>query len=247
LTAVPGAAGASAASPAPLSVAAIAFDLDGTLLDTIHDLAAAVNALLAEQGHAPLPKREIRDLVGKGMGNLVRRALAKATGMSPAAIGDDELASALARYQALYAARLGRETLPFPGMREGLDRLAAMGFPLAVITNKASRFVRPHLEQAGIAGYFAQVVGGDDLPAKKPDPAPLLHVAAGFGIAPAELLMVGDSVNDALAARAAGCPVLVLPYGYNEGEPVQNLDVDGIVPSLLAVADRVRRIDPRSR
>jgi phosphoglycolate phosphatase len=90
------------------------------------------------------------------------------------------------------------------------------------------------------------VIGGDDLPTRKPDAGPLLHVAAAFDIAPRELLMVGDSVNDALAARAAGCPVFVLPYGYNEGEPVQNLDVDGIVPSLLAVADRVRRIDPRS-
>jgi len=228
-------------------VGAIAFDLDGTLLDTIHDLAAAVNATLAELGHDPLPKAEIRDLVGKGMANLVRRALARATGVSPAAIEDADVAAALARYQAHYAARLGRETQPFPGMREGLDRLRAMGIPLAVITNKATRFVRPHLEHAGIAGYFAQVIGGDDLPTKKPDPAPLLHVAAEFGVAPSALLMVGDSGNDVAAARAAGCPVLVLPYGYTEGAPVQDLAADGIVPSLTAVADRVRRIDPTLR
>jgi phosphoglycolate phosphatase len=225
-------------------VGAIAFDLDGTLLDTIHDLAGAVNALLAELGHDPLPKAVIRDLVGKGMPDLIRRVLARATGVSPVAIDDEDIATALARYQAHYAAQLGRETQPFPGMREGLDRLRAMGFPMAVITNKATRFVRPHLEHAGIAGYFSQVVGGDDLPAKKPHPAPLLFVAAGFGVAPSELLMVGDSVNDVAAARAAGCPVLVLPYGYNEGEPVQNLDADGIVPSLAAVADRVRQRTP---
>ena len=225
-----------------LAVRAIAFDLDGTLLDTIHDLAGAVNALLEELGLSALPKAEIRDMVGKGMANLVRRALARATGVSPAAIEDVEVASALAAYQRHYAARLGRETKAFPGLTETLTRLRSMGFPLAIVTNKATRFVRPHLERAGIAGYFAQVVGGDDLPAKKPDPAPLLHVAAAFGIAPAQLLMVGDSGNDVAAARAAGCPVLVLPYGYSEGTPVQSLGADGIVPSLLGIPDRVRLI-----
>lgn len=234
----------AAADARVFAVGAIAFDLDGTLLDTIHDLAGAVNALLDELGHPPLPKSDVRDMIGKGMPNLVRRAVARATGVSPESIEDAEVAAALARYQTHYGARLGRDTLPFPGMREGLDRLRSMGFPLAVITNKATRFVGPHLEHAGIAGYFTQVIGGDDLPTRKPDPAQLLHVAAGFGLAPAQLLMVGDSINDVMAARAAGCPVLVLPYGYNGGEPVQNLEADGIVPSLLAVADRVRLVPP---
>ena len=223
-------------------VSAIAFDLDGTLLDTIHDLAAAVNALLADLGLPSLPKETIRTLVGRGMPILVRRALARATGTSPEAIEEAEVRDALVRYQAHYAAILGRETRPFPGMVEGLDRLAAMGFPLAVVTNKASRFVLPHLERERIARYFALIVGGDDLPTKKPDPAQLLHVAAAFRVPASRLLMVGDSGNDALAARAAGCPVLIVPYGYNEGEPVQNLDADGIVPSLAAVADRVRYV-----
>ena len=230
-------------NPARLfDVGAIAFDLDGTLLDTIHDLAAAINALLGEMGYPPLPKAEIRDLVGKGMPNLVRRALASAFGTSPAVVDEDELAAALTRYQAHYASLLGRETRLYPGVREGLDRLTAMGLPLAVITNKATRFVRPHLDHAGLTGYFRVLVGGDDLPAKKPAPDSLLHVAARLGVAPAQLLMVGDSTNDAQAARAAGCPVLILPYGYNEGTPVQALDADGIVPSLAAVADRVRPV-----
>ena len=224
-------------------VSAIALDLDGTLLDTIHDLAAATNALLAELGLAPVPTDTIRTLVGKGMAHLLQRALALARGVPVDAIGDAALADALPRYQRHYAAVLGRETLPFPGMGEGLRRLRAMGFPLAIVTNKAARFVRPHLEHAGIADCFALVIGGDTLPTRKPAAGPLLHVAAAFGIAPARLLMVGDSVNDVEAARAAGCPVLVLPYGYNEGRPVQSLDADGIVPSLAAVADRVRRVD----
>jgi phosphoglycolate phosphatase len=227
-------------------VSAIAFDLDGTLLDTVHDLAAAVNALLAELGHAPLPTGEVRTMIGKGMAELVRRALGRATGVSPAAVDEAELADALARYQGHYAARLGHATLPFPGMIEGLERLAGMGFPLAIVTNKATRFVRPHLERAGIARFFSVVVGGDDLPAKKPHPAPLLHVAERFGVPPARLLMVGDSANDAQAARAAGCPVLLLPYGYNEGRPVHGVDADGIVESLVAVADRVRYVAPET-
>ena len=152
--------------------------------------------------------------------------------------------AALARYQVLYAAGLGRATQPFPGLVECLDRLRAAGFPLAIITNKATRFVRPHLVLAGIADRFDVIVGGDDLPAKKPDPGPLLHVAAAFGIAPSRLLMVGDSANDVLAARAAGCPVVVVPHGYREGRPVQELKADGIVASLAAVADCVRHFAP---
>jgi phosphoglycolate phosphatase len=228
-------------------VSAIALDLDGTLLDTIHDLAASVNALLAELGLRALPQDAIRAMVGKGMANLVRRALAVATGVSSEAVDDAEVKDALGRYQAHYAAHLGRETRSFPGMKEGLLRLRAMGFPLAVVTNKATRFVRPHLAQAGIEQCFSLVIGGDDLPTKKPEPGPLLHAANVLGVAPRRLLMVGDSINDVLAARAAGCPVLVVPYGYNEGEPVQNLDADGIVGSLAAVADHVRYIPSDTR
>jgi phosphoglycolate phosphatase len=226
--------------PRSFAVGAVAFDLDGTLLDTIHDLAAAVNLLLADLGHAPLPVATIRDLVGKGMPNLIRRALAATRGVAPVAVGDAELADVLPRYQTHYAAILGRETVPYPGVVAGLERMAAMGLPLAVITNKATRFVRPHLALAGIEPFFRVVIGGDDLPLKKPHPAALLHAARALGVEPARMLMVGDSGNDAQAARAAGCPVLIVPYGYNEGTPVQNLDADGIVDSLLAVADRLQ-------
>ena len=115
------------------------------------------------------------------------------------------------------------------------------GFGLAVVTNRATRFVRPHLEAAGIAAYFDVVIGGDDAPRKKPDAAPMLLAAQRLGVAPERLLMVGDSGNDVEAARAAGCPVVVVPYGYREGLAVQDLAADGIVDSIAAVAECVRR------
>jgi phosphoglycolate phosphatase len=227
-----------------IEVGAIAFDLDGTLLDTVHELAAAVNALLGELGHPPLSTEAVGAMVGKGMANLVRRALAVATDVSPEAVDEAEVKDALGRYQAHYASRLGSKTRLFPGMVPGLSRLRDMGIPLAVITNKATRFVRPHLVAAGIESYFEIVIGGDDLPTKKPDPGPLRHVAMLFGISPSRLLMVGDSGNDVDAARGAGCPVLVVPYGYREGKAVHALGADGIVESLDDVADLVRYVAP---
>ncbi len=220
------------------AVDAVAFDLDGTLLDTVHDLAAAVNLLLAELGHPPLRTVTVRDLVGKGMANLVRKAMLRARGRAP---DDAELAALLPRYQAHYENVLGRETEAYPGLMETLIRLQDEGFRMAVVTNKATRFVRPHLDKAGILRFFDAIVGGDDAHAKKPDPAPVVMAAQRLGVPLSRMLMVGDSINDALAARAAGCPVVLLPHGYNEGEPVHVLDCDGIVPTLAAVADCVRR------
>jgi phosphoglycolate phosphatase len=219
-------------------VDAVAFDLDGTLLDTVHDLAAAVNLLLVELGHPPLHTVTVRDLVGKGMANLVRKAMLRARGRAP---DDAELAALVPRYQAHYENVLGRETEAFPGLLDMLVRLRDEGFRMAIVTNKATRFVRPHLDKAGILRFFDAIVGGDDAHAKKPDPAPIVMAAQRLGVPVSRMLMVGDSVNDAQAARAAGCPVVLLPHGYNEGEPVHVLDCDGVVPSLAAVADCVRR------
>jgi phosphoglycolate phosphatase len=224
--------------PRVFAVDAVAFDLDGTLLDTVQDLAAAVNLLLCDLGLAPLPVGAVRSMVGKGMADLLAKALTRARGTPPRA---GEIADLLPRYGQGYASLLGRQTQLFPGVVDGLVRMRDAGFALAVITNKASRFVQPHLVHAGIAGYFTTVVGGDDAVAKKPDAAPLVLAATRLGVSPARMLMVGDSANDVAAARAAGSPVLVVPYGYSEDAHVQTLAADGIVDSLDAVADRIRR------
>jgi phosphoglycolate phosphatase len=143
------------------------------------------------------------------------------------------LARALPVFERHYAKVNGRHSVLYPGVEEGLRALQSMRMPLACVTNKSGRFTTPLLGQLGIARFFDQVVAGDTLPQKKPDPAQLLHACRGFGIAPGEMLMIGDSVNDALAARAAGCPVFCVTYGYNEGQDVRELDVDAIVPSLI--------------
>ena len=221
---------------AAFDVDAIAFDLDGTLLDTVHDLAAAVNGLLAEQRLRPLAVTRVAALIGKGMENLVRLALVEAGGVAP---GRAELACMVARCERVYEGVLGRDTVIFDGVVEGLARLRTTGLRLAVVTNKPSRFVLPHLVHAGIAAYFDTCVGGDDAAAKKPDAAPLLLVAQRRDVVPSRLLVVGDSVNDAAAARAAGCPVVIVPYGYNEGRPAESIACDAIVRSLRDVADLV--------
>jgi len=213
-----------------LRVKAVMIDLDGTLADTIPDLAAATNLMLRELGRPVQDVERIRDFVGKGIPRLVERALAGSVeGTAPA----DQMARALPIFERCYAEENGRHSVLYPGVNDGLLAMRSMQLPLACVTNKSGRFTVPLLEQLGIARFFDQVIAGDTLPQKKPDPAQLLHACRFFNIAPREMLMIGDSGNDALAARAAGCPVFCVTYGYNEGQDVRELDVDAIVPSLI--------------
>jgi phosphoglycolate phosphatase len=186
--------------------------------------------MLRELGRPALERALIRTFVGKGIPKLVERALA---GGLEGRVDEGLLARALPVYERCYTEVNGRHTVIFPGVREGLQRLRAMRLPLACVTNKAERFTLALLEQLGLAGSFEQVIAGDTLPQKKPDPQPLLHACRGFAIAPGDMLMIGDSANDVEAARAAGCPVFCVDYGYNEGRDVRELDVDAIVASLI--------------
>ena len=213
-------------------------DLDGTLADTIPDLAEAANMMLRELDRPGLERELIRTFVGKGIPKLVERALAgNLEGSAPAGL----LARALPIYERCYAEVNGKYTVIYPGVSEGLRALRAMQLPLACVTNKAERFTLALLEHLQLARCFEQVIAGDTLPQKKPDPQPLLHACRGFGIAPGDMLMIGDSVNDVEAARAAGCPVFCVSYGYNEGRDVRELDVDAIVASLIEATRLIQK------
>jgi len=218
-------------------IKAVLIDLDGTLLDTVLDLHAAANGMLADLGRPPVAVEDIRAYVGRGIPNLVKRVLAGALEAA-----DDPApppAEALARFKTHYEHFNGRAAQPFPGVIEGLDAFKAMGLPLGVITNKARAFTLPLLERTGLAPYLSVAVAGDQLPKPKPDPMPLVWACGRLDVSPADTLMIGDSVHDFHAGRAAGCTVFLVPYGYNEGQDVRGLAADAIVESLREAAQRL--------
>ena len=227
----------------PLPVRAVLFDLDGTLIDTLPDLHAAACAMLQDMGRPGLPLESIRAYVGRGIPNLIKRVLANS--LHAAEDAGPPPAEAVASYRRHYARENGQNAQVYPGVIEGLDAIKALGLPLGVVTNKADAFIRPLLDQAGLTGYFDVLVGGDLLPRVKPDPMPLVWACGRLGVSPAETLFIGDSLNDALAARAAGCPVFLLPYGYNEDRDVQELDCDAIVETVQEAARLIRAAETR--
>lgn len=216
---------------------AVLLDLDGTLLDTIPDLAHATNAMLADLGLEQLSQETVASLVGKGTKALIASVLARQGKSGGQAL--QERAQALFRQH--YHRFNGLRTTLYPGVEQGLRAFARMGLKLAVVTNKPTEFTLPLLERSGLAPYFACVVCGDTCPEQKPQPAPLLHACAQLGAAPGQAVMIGDSINDAQAARAAGITALAVPYGYNHGQGVQNLKVDDIVMSIEAAAQWVSK------
>lgn len=222
----------------PLPVKAVTIDLDGTLLDTVPDIAVAANMMLGELGRPALGIDLIRTFVGKGIPRLVERTL---SGHVDGDVDAGLKARGLAIFERCYKEVNGRHTTIYPGVVEGLARLQEQGFPLACVTNKSGRFTLPLLDMVGLARYFDHVVAGDTVSRKKPDPAPLLHACVQLDVAPGEMLMIGDSLNDTMAARAAGCPVFCVTYGYNEGRDVRELDTDAIVASLAEAAALIRK------
>lgn len=221
----------------PVSVQAIVIDLDGTLLHTVPELAGAANCMLREMDYPPVSQELLASYIGNGIGWLVKRALTGEMHATPdAALYEHALPIFDKHYTELL---LGSK--PYGGVIDGLEALRAAGFRLGCITNKAARFTKPLLEGSGLAKYFEIVISGDTLPEKKPHPLPLLYAAKFFGVPIEQLLLIGDSLNDALAARAAGCPVFCVPYGYNHGEPVETLDTDAVIANLPAALPLIKR------
>ena len=207
----------------------VTFDLDGTLLDTIADLAEGCRLMLDEIGAPPRTPAEVHSFVGKGMAVLIERCLTHG-GQPPSAA---RLDAAIASFRAHYTAVNGRFTRVYPGVIEGLDAWQASGLKMGIVTNKPAEFTEALIDHVGMRSYFEVIVSGDTTPHKKPHPEPILHACRLLGVDPRFNLHIGDSKNDIDAARAAGCAAYAVPYGYNEGEPVDSADYDALVSDLL--------------
>jgi phosphoglycolate phosphatase len=220
-------------------------DLDGTMIDTLGDFEVALNRSLADLDLPPVTRALVEHTVGKGSEHLIRSVLAHQLALPEVkeqlrlctSRGVDDLyEAAWQRYQHHYLAINGEFADVYPGVIEGLQQLLDAGLQLACLTNKPLSFAKPLLQAKGLDHFFTHVYGGDSFERKKPDPLPLLKTCEALGVMPAQALMVGDSSNDGQAARAAGCPVVLVRYGYNHGESVDGVDADAHVDALTQIA-----------
>jgi phosphoglycolate phosphatase len=208
------------------SLHAAIVDLDGTMVDTLGDFVVVLNLVLVDLALVPVDRAFVERTIGKGSEHLIRTTLDHVG-------ADAELYdTAWSLYQRHYADVNGDHATVYPGVVEGLTALKARGLALACLTNKPTAFAQTLLRQKGLHGFFGAVFGGDAFERRKPDPLPLLKTCEALGTPPAQTLMIGDSSNDARAARAAGCPVVLVSYGYNHGEPVGAVDADGVIDRL---------------
>ncbi|MEO6958650.1 MAG: phosphoglycolate phosphatase [Burkholderiaceae bacterium] len=213
---------------------AVLFDLDGTLLDTIADIADATNAMLVDLKKSPVSEAIIRSYVGKGTENLIARVLSDhhdGIGCKP-----DEIERGMVLFSRHYGRLNGNKTILYPGALKGLKDFKKQGAKLAIVTNKSTEFTPPLLARMGIDHFFEHVICGDTCTERKPHPMSMLHACELLQVKPANTLAIGDSINDARAAQAAKIKVLAVPYGYNEGVDVRTLEVDDIVTSIEAAA-----------
>ena len=211
----------------------VLIDLDGTLIDSVPDLAFCVDALMTELGLPLRGEAKVRHWVGNGIERLVKRALLDQLEGEPE---QALLEKALPIYLELYKENLSKRSRLYPGVKEGLQFLHDAGYKLGCITNKAAAFTEPLLKDLGIYDYFRIVVSGDTLPVKKPDPLPLLHAAKFFKVEPSRALMVGDSISDVKAARAAGFQVVCVSYGYNHGQDIRDAHPDAVIDSMAQLS-----------
>lgn len=210
----------------------ILFDLDGTLVDSAPDLVGACNDMLNALGRPPVALETARGWIGNGARRLVERALTgDFDGEAPAEL----METAYPLFEKCYQANLHRDSVLYAGADETLAQCQASGRRVGCVTNKPGVFTRPLLEAMGLSRYLDPIVGGDDLPQKKPDPLPLRHVAEQWGLVPEECLLVGDSVSDFRAARACGMPVVLVSYGYSQGLDLFELGPDAVIDSLAQV------------
>lgn len=200
------------------------FDFDGTLIDSVPDLADATNAMLSTLGKETYPIETIRNWIGNGSRMLVERALVGDVTVPEGALTQTEADHAEQIFFEAYKNLSGSKTVAYPDVDSGLKQLHAAGYTLALVTNKPIRFVPKILESFGWQDLFSEVMGGDSLPVKKPDPAPLLHVCDALNVSVAQSVMIGDSRNDMLAGQKANMDTLGLSYGYNYGQDIRELN-----------------------
>lgn len=210
----------------------ILIDLDGTLVDSVPDLAFCVDAMMARLGRPPHGEAKVRNWVGNGVERLVRRSL---IGQLEGEPDEAEFQRAYPIFLELYRDNTSKRSQLFPGIDEGLDWLKAAGYRLGCVTNKAAQFTEPLLRDLGVRDSFEIVISGDTLPRSKPDPLPLLHAAAHFDVEPAAALMIGDSISDVKAARAAGFTIFCMSYGYNHGQDIRDYHPDAVLDSLTEI------------
>ena len=235
--------------PYPNLQAAI-IDLDGTMVDTLGDFEVALNRALADLDLPLATRALVEHSVGKGSEHLIRTVLAHqlaltvTQGQGPLCQGrsvDNLYEPAWLRYQHHYLAINGQFATVYPGVVEGLQMLQKQGLKLACLTNKPLSFAKPLLQAKGLDRFFSHVFGGDSFERKKPDPLPLIQTCNALGTLPSQTLMVGDSSNDAQAARAAACPVALVRYGYNHGLPIDAVDADAHVDALIELAQALAK------
>lgn len=216
----------------------VLIDVDGTLVDSVPDLAYCVNEMMKQLAMPTHGEDKVREWVGNGVERLVRRALIGQLDGEP----DETLyEKAYPIFLELYAENTSKRSKLYPGVQEGLSYLKDAGYRMGCVTNKAEQFTVPLLKELGVYDDFEIVVSGDTLPKKKPDPQPLLHVAEFFGVEPERALMIGDSVSDVTAARAAGFQIVCMSYGYNHGMDIRDADPDAVIDSMAELPELLNK------
>ena len=219
--------------------AMVLIDVDGTLVDSVPDLTYCVDEMMKQLNMPTHGEAKVRNWVGNGVERLVRRALiGKLEGEPDEALYE----KAYPIFIELYSENTSKRSCLYPGVEEGLEYLKGEGYQLGCVTNKAAQFTEPLLKDLGVYDYFSIVISGDTLEKKKPDPMPLLHAAKYFNVAPEQALMIGDSISDVKAARAAGFRIACMTYGYNHGVDIREAKPDAVMDSMAELPDLLAKL-----